>query len=110
MTMRIKIPGGSAGFAEDKDEARELRLTKLLPSLNSGEAVVLDFSKVNYATQSYVHALVGEALQKFGDGALELIEFKNCSRSVRSVVELVVDYSMGGFMELGVGSGRGSGA
>lgn len=99
MTTKILIPSGANGFAEDKEEARELRLRRLLPALERGEGVALDFSKVNYATQSYIHALVGEALQKFGDKVLDKLEFKNCSASVRSVVELVVDYSLSGFSD-----------
>src|SRR5262245_33929636 len=97
MKLKIMIPSGSNGFAEDKDEARTLRIEKLLPALERGQGVMLDFSKVNYATQSYIHALLGEALQKFGDQVLDKLEFKNCSASVRSVVELVVDYSLTGF-------------
>jgi STAS-like domain of unknown function (DUF4325) len=97
MITRIHIPPGANGFAEDKDEARNLRLSKLLPALERDEKVALDFSKVNYATQSYIHALIGEALQKFGDKLLDRVEFKNCSTSVRSVIELVVDYSLAGF-------------
>ena len=97
MTRKIQVPSGSNGFAEDKDEARSLRIEKLLPALERGESILLDFSKVSYATQAYIHALVGEALQKFGDQVLDRVEFQNCSPSVRSVVELVVDYSLAGF-------------
>ena len=35
----------------------------------------------------------------FGEPALESIEFRNCSPQVRSVIELVIDYSLGGFAE-----------
>lgn len=97
MISKIQIPSGSNGFAEDKEEARKLRIGRLLPALERGDSVSLDFAKVKYATQSYIHALVGEALQKFGDQVLDRLEFKNCSASVRSVVELVVDYSLAGF-------------
>jgi hypothetical protein len=97
MSTIIQIPVGPSGFAEDKDEARRLRTSKILPSLEKGRRIELNFSNIRYATQSYVHALIGEALQKFGDSALDLIEFKNCTDSVRSVIELVVDYSLGGF-------------
>ncbi|HEX3126336.1 MAG TPA: STAS-like domain-containing protein [Thermoanaerobaculia bacterium] len=97
MSTKIEIPSGASGFAEDKDEARLLRTSKILPSLERKNHVELDFSNIRYATQSYIHALIGEALQKFGESALELIVFKNCTDSVRSVIELVVDYSLGGF-------------
>ena len=99
MSVEIVVESGVNGFAENKDEARSIRLSKVLPAITTGEDVILDFRDVRYATQSYVHALIGEALQKFGEGALDHIEFKNCSPQVRSVIELVVDYSLGGFAE-----------
>ena len=97
MKAEIIIASGVNGFAENKDEARETRLSRIMPAITSGGEVVLDFKNVRYATQSYIHALMGEALQKFGETALEHIEFRNCSPAIKSVIELVVDYSLGGF-------------
>ena len=48
-------------------------------------------------TQFFVHVLVGEALVRYGTEILDRIEFKDCSPQIRSVVALVVDYSLGGF-------------
>jgi hypothetical protein len=93
----VKIVPGPGGFAEDKDEARRIRKEEILPSLEQNRTLVLDFSDVNYATQSYIHALIGEAFQRYGERLLGHVEFKNCSASLRSVIELVVDYSLGGF-------------
>jgi hypothetical protein len=97
MTMSIVLSPGANRFAEDKEEARRIRLKQIMPALERSEKVVLDFRKVSYATQSYIHALIGEALQKHGEGALQLLEFKNCSAALKSVIELVVDYTLGGF-------------
>jgi hypothetical protein len=97
MSIEIGIGSGVNGFAENKDQATQLRLSKILPAVSDGDKVVLDFSAVKYATQSFIHALIGEALQKYGEQALNQIEFRNCSEAVRSVIELVVDYSLGGF-------------
>jgi STAS-like domain of unknown function (DUF4325) len=99
MSEVIKLEPGVGGFAEDKDQARLLRVSRILPALDRGESVALDFSEIRYATQSYVHALIGEALRKYGEGLLERVEFKNCSPQLRSLIELVVDYSLGGFSE-----------
>jgi len=95
--IKIRVPGGVDGFIEDKDWARQVRQEKILPSLNAGAMVVFDFAKGRYTTQSFIHALIGEALKRFGDQALERMEFKNCSPQIKSVIELVVDYSLGGF-------------
>jgi hypothetical protein len=97
MSVEIRVESGVNGFAENKDQAKQLRLSRILPEVSKGSKVILDFSAVKYATQSFVHALIGEALQTFGEQALDLIEFRNCSDAVRSAIELVVDYSLGGF-------------
>jgi len=97
MTILIKIQKGLVGFAEDKDEARQIRVKQVLPALVSKKKVIFDFGEVQYATQSYVHALIGEALKKYGAPVLKRIEFKNCSPQLRGLIELVVGYSLGGF-------------
>lgn len=97
MSKILRIPGGPSRFQEDKDLAREIRVTEILPALRSGERLTLDFSDVDYATQSFVHALIGEALKQFGEEVLDQIEFHRCSPQLRSVIELVVNYSLGGF-------------
>lgn len=97
MTVRVTLDIQGSTLAEDKDYARELRISTVLPALARGERLLLDFGSVPYATQSFIHALLGEALKRHGDRALELLEFKNCSDQLRDIIELVVDYSLGGF-------------
>jgi hypothetical protein len=97
MKQRIEIPPGIDGFVEDKDLARELRRSRINPALEAGDEIVLDFANVRVATQSFVHALIGEALTRFGEAALRKIEFRNCSEQLRSVIDLVVTYSFTGF-------------
>jgi hypothetical protein len=93
----IKLPGGSTGFTDDKDEAKRIRVNTILPSLDQRNRIVLDFTNVKSSTQSFVHALLGEVLQRYGEAALEKIEFRRCNALMKSLVELVVDYSLGGF-------------
>lgn len=97
MTSLVEIAATVGEFAENKDEARRLRRLKINPFVDAKELVVIDFSGVKYATQSFIHALVGESLQQHKEAALELIEFKGCSPQIKTVVELVVDYTLGGF-------------
>lgn len=73
-------------LAETKDEAKRIRVNELLPALERGEIVTLDFSKVGFATQSYVHALISEAIRRYGDQAFDLLRFKGCSEEVQQVV------------------------
>lgn len=100
--MIIKIPNGISGFMEDKDYARKIRLEKILPALEKGEKVILDFSEVEFATQSFIHALIGEALKRFNDNALTLLEFRSCNQVLKSVIEIVVDYSFADFENLSI--------
>ena len=99
MTVQIVLKPGANRFAEDKEEARQIRLERVMPALERDDDVVLDFRNVSYATQSYIDALIGEVLQKHGEAALKNLEFKNCSGALKSVIELVVDYTLGGFPE-----------
>lgn len=96
-TTRIELSSGIAGFAEDKDYAKLVRQKQILPALEAGRAVAVDFRLVKYATQSFVHALIGEPLKRFGEPVLDQLEFQNCTPQLQSVIELVVDYSLGGF-------------
>ena len=95
--IKIHIPSGIKGFMEDKDLAKELRKEKILPALENGEKVILDFSSVEYATQSFIHALIGEALKRFGEKSLELIEFESCNQILKNIIEIVVNYSFADF-------------
>jgi hypothetical protein len=97
MKNKIRLSAGIGGFAEDKEYAQKLREEKILPALQAGGEIALDFSLVKYATQSFVHALIGEALKKHGEPVLERIEFQHCTPQLQSVIELVVDYSLDGF-------------
>lgn len=93
----VKIPDISGGFQEDKDLARKIRNENILPALESGHDIVIDFEAVRYATQSFVHALIGAALNQYGEQVLDRIEFKNCSSQMQNLISLVVDYTLGGF-------------
>ena len=53
----IHIFDRAGAFAENKDVAREIRIKEIIPALDKNEQVILDFSKVDAATQSFIHAL-----------------------------------------------------
>lgn len=93
---RVEIRAQAGAFAENKDVARELRLNEIVPALDAGEDVVLDFSGVDAATQSFVHALISDLLRKRGAGVLDRLEFKSCNETVRKIVAIVVDYMQEG--------------
>lgn len=90
--MRIKLFSLVGPFAENKDIATEIRLSKLIPAMDGNEKVVLDFEKIEGATQSFIHALISDILRKYGRDALDRIQFKSCNDTVKSIISIVVDY------------------
>lgn len=90
----VSVSEVAGNFAEDKDVARIIRQKNVLPHLAAGEGVVLDFSGVGVATQSFIHAMISEALRIHNGRALQLLEFRSCNPAVKSVVLTVIEYSL----------------
>lgn len=91
MLDQIRISGP---VAQDKDEARFLRHQKILPALAERRRIVLDFSGVVTATQSFLHACISEAIRNFGEEALQLLRFHACTDDIRQLITTVVEYSL----------------
>jgi hypothetical protein len=81
-------------FGEDKDAAAALREKSIKPQINRNQKVTLDFAGVTLVTQSFVHALISDVLRDKGEGALDLLEFRNCVEVVRGIISTVVQYSL----------------
>jgi len=79
-------------FAENKDVGREIRLEKIMPALKNRNRVILNFEKVDRATQSFIHSLVSDPIRNYGEKALDMLLFKSCSQDVATMVSFVVDY------------------
>ena len=95
--VTVELQAGPDGFTDDKDEAKRIRENTIIPTLEAQDDIILNFCNVKSSTQSFVHALVGEALQRFREPALDRIQFKSCTPLMKGLVQLVVDYSLGGF-------------
>lgn len=89
-TILIKTKAGS--FAENKDVAQELRIKRILPALERSQIVILDFSGITGATQSFMHALISDTIRIYGEGVFDQLRFKNCSPVVKEVVIIVSEY------------------
>lgn len=93
--MEIKIYELTGDFAGNKDIARDIRVNKIMPAIEKNQKVILDFSRVNSATQSFIHALISDVIRKKGINSLDLLDFKNCNDTVRKLIEIVVEYMQG---------------
>lgn len=90
--MNIVVFDKVGAFAENKDIAREIRLTQIVPALENKEEVILDFDRVDAVTQSFIHALISDILRKYGCDALDRMTFKSCNDTVKKIINIVVDY------------------
>lgn len=88
----VSIKAKAGVFAENKDIARELRVKHIIPALAKDQTVIIDFSGVSGATQSFMHALISDAVRKFGVDVFDKLRFKNCSPVVKEVVTIVSEY------------------
>ena len=88
----IRIFDRAGAFAENKDVAREIRLKEILPAFEKDEEVILDFTDVGAATQSFIHALISDVFRKYGSSTLERVAFKSCNETVKKIIGIVADY------------------
>jgi hypothetical protein len=89
---QINIFEKAGTFAENKDIARDIRQRDLMPALERNEKVLLNFEHVDATTQSFIHALISDALRKYGNDALENITFHKCNDTIKQIISIVVDY------------------
>ncbi len=90
--MRIDMKERAGSFAQDKDAAKRIREEELMPALDQEQEIILDFTGVEGATQSFIHALISDLIRKRGAGVLDQLLFKGCEPTIQKVIEVVVDY------------------
>lgn len=95
--MEIKLYEIVGGFAENKDLAKKIRIEKILPSLEKKDKVILNFDKIESATQSFIHALISDIIRKKGIAILEDISFKKCNITIRKMIGIVIEYMQDGY-------------
>ena len=79
-------------FAENKDIAKELRVDKLLPALENEDAITFDFEGVGGVTQSFIHALMSDALRKYPEAVYDNVFFKNANEEIQKIITIVYRY------------------
>jgi hypothetical protein len=91
-----KVSRYAGSFAGDKEAAARIRDEFLGPAVANHKTVTLDFGGVDFATQSFIHALLAHAIRE-DPSSLDLIEFKNCNEDIQALIEIVVDYAQEDF-------------
>lgn len=78
-------------FNEDVEAAAEIRQSIILPKIQNGEMVLVDFDGARFATQSFVHALLNDAFEI--PGSLCRLSFLNCTPSTEESIRAVAAYA-----------------
>lgn len=81
-----------AQFEEDVEAAANCRESIILPSINGGKLVVLDFNTVRFATQSFVHALMYKVIRD-GQQIGATLSIANCTNATREAIMAVAAYA-----------------
>lgn len=81
-----------ADFEEDVERAAYIRDNDIIPRMSSGEMIVIDFSGVMFATQSFIHALMYKVIRD-GQSIGSTLSVANCSKSTREAVMAVAAYA-----------------
>ena len=90
--MKIIVYKKAGEFAENKDIAKKWREEIILPELSKNKEVEIDFTGVTGATQSFIHALVSEAIRQYGDKAFDRLVFSNANGVIKQIITTVYHY------------------
>ena len=90
--MTINLLDKVGKFGENKDIARDIRIKEIIPALQKRQEIILDFTGMDGATQSFIHALISELMRMYGDAILDRISFKGCNETIQKIINLVIDY------------------
>lgn len=87
-------------FLGSRFRARELR-EELEQLVARTDEVVLDFSGMKSATQSFVDELVGVMVLKHGPDIINRLVFKGCSDDIKEILSFVVSSRTDDFLRKG---------
>jgi hypothetical protein len=78
-------------YAEDKQAAIRYRDNKLLPSLQAGQSVLIDFENVVSSPHSFLSALLATPVQTLEMAAYKKIKIINAPPEIRETIDLIFD-------------------
>lgn len=78
-------------YAEDKELAIKHRENKIIPAINEGKTIELDFSQVNSAPHSLINALLAEPIRTIGLESYKRIKIIGADPLIRQTIDIVFD-------------------
>jgi hypothetical protein len=78
-------------YAEDKDAAIKFRDRHILPAIEQGKKIDLDFREVETAPHSFLNALLATPVQRLGLKAYQRIRIYNALGSIHEIIDKVLE-------------------
>lgn len=78
-------------WAEDKDAAITFRDRHLLPAIDAGKRIELDFRDVETAPHSFLNALLATPIRRLGMKAYQWIKIYNASGTIHEIIDKVLE-------------------
>lgn len=77
--------------ADDKQAAISYRNRHLIPAIDEGKLVVIDFDNVENSTHSFLNALLASPIRRMGMSAYKRIKITRAKADIRETVDYVLD-------------------
>jgi hypothetical protein len=81
-------------WAEDKDQAINFRDKRLMPAIEQGKKIDLDFRDVETAPHSFLNALLAGPVQRLGPKAYQWIRVYNAPGMIHEIVYTVISSNL----------------
>lgn len=92
MRQIVKMFDLIGSFAENKDISKKIREEIIFPAITESKEIEFDFSQVEDATQSFIHAMLSEPIRETEGEILDNLYFSNCNETIKQIINMVVDY------------------
>lgn len=77
--------------ADDKEAAISYRNRHLIPAIDSGMVVIVDFEGVQTSTHSFLNALLASPIRRLGMAAFKRIKITRATTEIRETIDYVFD-------------------
>jgi len=91
----INIRNYFGRYAEDKELADRVRDRYLMPAVDQGKGLILDFDEVVSAPHSFLSALIASPIRDLGMSAYKRIKVRNASPEIRETIDFILDENTG---------------
>ena len=90
-TLYVSIYNYFGTYAEDKDAAIKYRERHVMPAIEQGQKLELDFDRVETAPHSFVNALLATPVARLGLKAYQWIKIRNAVAAIREIIDGVLE-------------------